>query len=67
MALSPEHKVTKLLSAGKYGDVAPQLDDIELQVIVSRSNKHLLGLSVSKSWFACRLQILISGLTPYSC
>ena len=34
MVLGPEQKVTKLLAAGQYGDVAPQLDDIELQVII---------------------------------
>ena len=32
MALGPEQKVTNLIAAGQYGDLAPQLDDIELQV-----------------------------------
>ena len=67
MALSPEQKVTQLLAAGQYGDIAPQLDDIELQVIARKYNKDLLSLIISKCWSACRLQNLIIGLTPYSC
>lgn len=48
MAPSPEQTVTKLIAAGQYGDVAPELDIIELQVVVWNRLNHLLDLIVSK-------------------
>lgn len=48
MAPSPEQTATKLIAAGQYGDVAPELDIIELQVVVWNPSNHLLDLVVSK-------------------
>lgn len=47
MAPSPEQTATKLIAAGQYGDIAPELDVIELQVVVWNRNNHLLDLIVS--------------------